>query len=132
MEMPEVDVPEVDVDELEVALIQGGVLIDVREAEEFEVARVPGARLIPLAEVADRRGEIPNGSRVSVICAKGGLRGASGRTGPTPSTSLEARQPGSRRGRPATLGVRSEFGPGHRVPPGRHPGAFRDPLGGDR
>ena len=88
--MPEVDVPEVDVDELEIALIQGGVLIDVREAEEFEAVRVPGARLIPLAEVAGRRGEIPNGSRVYVICAKGGaagsLRDSSGRTGPTPST----------------------------------------------
>ena len=67
MEVPEVDVPEVDVDELEIALIQGGVLIDVREAEEFEDVRVPGARLIPLAEVAERRG-----SRVYVICAKGG------------------------------------------------------------
>ena len=59
MEMPEVDVPEVDVDELEIALIQGGVLIDVREAEEFEAVRVPGA---------------PS------------LRGSFGRTGPTRST----------------------------------------------
>ena len=72
MEVPEVDVPEVDVHELEIALVQGAVLIDVREAEEFEGVRVPGARLIPLAEVAERRGEIPNGSRVYVICAKGG------------------------------------------------------------
>ena len=66
------EMPEVDVHELEIALVQGAVLIDVREAEEFEIARVPGARLIPLAEVAERRGEIPNGSRVYVICAKGG------------------------------------------------------------
>ena len=72
MEVPEVEVPEVDVHELEIALVQGEVLIDVREAEEFEAVRVPGARLIPLAEVAGRRGEIPNGSRVYVICAKGG------------------------------------------------------------
>ena len=66
------EMPEVDVHELETALLQGAVLVDVREAEEFEVARVPGARPIPLAEVAERRGEIPNGSRVYVICAKGG------------------------------------------------------------
>ena len=72
VDVPEVNVPEVDVHELEIALIQGGVLIDVREAEEFEAVRVPCARLIPLAEVAGRRGEIPNGSRVYVICAKGG------------------------------------------------------------
>ncbi len=72
MEMAVVDVPEVDVHELETVLIQGAVLIDVREAEEFEVARVPGACLIPLAEVAERRSEIPDGSRVYLICAKGG------------------------------------------------------------
>ena len=66
------EVPEVNVHDLEIALVQGAILIDVREAEEFEVVRVPGARLIPLVEVADRRGEIPNGSRVYVICAKGG------------------------------------------------------------
>ena len=66
------EVPEVDVHELEIALTQGAALIDVREADEFEVARVPGARLLPLAEVAGRRGEISNGSRVYVICAKGG------------------------------------------------------------
>ena len=72
MEVPEAEVPEVDVHELEIALVQGEVLIDVREAEEFEAVRVPCARLIPLAEVAGRRGEISNGSRVYVICAKGG------------------------------------------------------------
>ena len=72
MDVSEVDVPEVDVHELELALAQGAVLIDVREVEEFEVVRVPGARLIPLAEVSGRRDEIPNGSRVYVICAKGG------------------------------------------------------------
>ena len=66
------EVPEVDVHELETALTQGAALIDVRETDEFEVARVPGARLLPLAEVAGRRGEISNGSRVYVICAKGG------------------------------------------------------------
>jgi len=72
LEVSEVDVPEVDVHELEIALIQGAVLIDVREVAEFEVVRVPGARHIPLAEVSGRRDEIPNGSRVYVICAKGG------------------------------------------------------------
>ena len=72
MEALEGDVPEVDVDELEIALIRGAVLIDVREVEEFKVVRVPGVRHIPLAEVSGRRNEIPNGSRVYVICAKGG------------------------------------------------------------
>ena len=73
------EMPEADVHELETALLQGAVLIDVREVEEFEVARVPGARLIPLAEVAERCSELRNGPRVYVICAKGGRsRGAAG------------------------------------------------------
>ena len=66
------EIPEADVQELETALLQGAVLVDVREVEEFEVARVPGARLIPLAEVAKRCSELRNGPRVYVICAKGG------------------------------------------------------------
>ena len=71
-DMSEIEVPEVGVDELEVALTEGAVLIDVREAEEFETVRVPGARLIPLSEVEERCREIPDDSRVYVICAKGG------------------------------------------------------------
>ena len=66
------EIPEADVQELETALLQGAVLVDVREVEEFEGARVPGARLIPLAEVAKRCSELRNGPRVYVICAKGG------------------------------------------------------------
>lgn len=66
------DVPEIDVHELEMVLAQGAVLIDVREVEEFKAARVPGAHRIPLADVGDRRDELPADSRVYVICAKGG------------------------------------------------------------
>ena len=58
--------------ELEIALTAGAALIDVREVEEFERARVPGALLIPLAEVGERRSEIPCDAHVYIICAKGG------------------------------------------------------------
>lgn len=66
------DVPEINVEELEAVLADGVTVVDVREPEEYRVARVPGARLIPLAEVPDRLGEIPTDSRVYMICAKGG------------------------------------------------------------
>jgi rhodanese-related sulfurtransferase len=33
-------------------------LIDVRQPGEYEVGHLPGARLIPIAELADRLGEL--------------------------------------------------------------------------
>lgn len=51
---------------------EGGVLIDVREPWEYEQIRIPGAVLIPLGEVPDRLGEIPEGRDVYVYCRMGG------------------------------------------------------------
>jgi len=64
--------PEVTTEETAEALAAGGLLIDVREQDEFETVRVPQARLIPLATVLDRRSELPRDQRVHVICAVGG------------------------------------------------------------
>jgi molybdopterin/thiamine biosynthesis adenylyltransferase/rhodanese-related sulfurtransferase/molybdopterin converting factor small subunit len=50
-------------------------IIDVREPAEYEIARIPGAKLIPLAEVVNRAGEI-DPSRETVIHCKGGVRSA--------------------------------------------------------
>ncbi len=47
-------------------------IVDVREPAEYVEAHVPGAVLIPLAQVADRRSEIPSEGRVYVICRSGG------------------------------------------------------------
>ena len=47
------------------------VLIDVREPEEYADAHVPGAVLIPLGQIADRAGEIPEGPDLFVICRSG-------------------------------------------------------------
>ena len=50
-------------------------IIDVREPAEYEIARIPGSKLIPLAEVVGRAGEIdPN--RETVVHCKGGVRSA--------------------------------------------------------
>ena len=50
----------------------GAVLIDVREPWEHEQASIPGAVLIPLGELADRVGEVPEDRAVYVHCRMGG------------------------------------------------------------
>jgi molybdenum cofactor guanylyltransferase len=67
-----VQVPAIDIDTLQERLAEGSPLIDVRQPEEYQEARAPGARLIPLAEVPDRIGEIPADRPVYVICRSGG------------------------------------------------------------
>lgn len=47
-------------------------LLDVREPEEYAMARIEGAVLIPLAQVAERAGEIPHDRKVVVHCKLGG------------------------------------------------------------
>jgi rhodanese-related sulfurtransferase len=65
--------PEVDIEELAAARDAGSVaLIDVRQPEEYEGAHVPGAKLIPLADVVARLGEVPTDGPVYVICQTGG------------------------------------------------------------
>jgi adenylyltransferase/sulfurtransferase len=50
-------------------------VIDVREPNEYDIARLPDAKLIPLAQVVERRGEIDE-SRETVVHCKGGARSA--------------------------------------------------------
>lgn len=64
--------PEISVEELATARAAGPVpLIDVRQPEEYEAAHVPGAKLIPLADVVARAGEVPAEGPVYVICQSG-------------------------------------------------------------
>ncbi|MBW4042720.1 MAG: rhodanese-like domain-containing protein [Acidobacteria bacterium] len=48
-----------------------GVVVDVREPDEFAAGRVPGALNIPRHRLTARLGEIPTGSPVAVICQSG-------------------------------------------------------------
>lgn len=50
-------------------------IIDVREPNEYEIARIPGTKLIPLAQVVNRKDEIEEG-RETVVHCKGGVRSA--------------------------------------------------------
>ena len=64
--------PLVTIEELAAAMAEGPVpLVDVRQPEEYEAGHVPGAKLIPLADVVARTGEIPREGPVYVICQSG-------------------------------------------------------------
>ena len=64
--------PEIDVEALAGLLTVGAVpLLDVRMPDEYEEAHVPGAVLVPLPELADRLGDVPEGEVVYVICRSG-------------------------------------------------------------
>lgn len=64
--------PLISVDDLAAARAGGPVpLIDVRQPEEYEAVHVPGAKLIPLADVVARTGEVPKQGPVYVICQTG-------------------------------------------------------------
>jgi len=64
--------PEISIDDLVAARAGGPVpLVDVRQPEEYEAGHVPGAKLIPLADVVARVGEIPDEGPVYVICQTG-------------------------------------------------------------
>lgn len=63
--------PEVDIDELVAGRAGGVPVVDVRQPEEYEAVHVPGAKLIPMADVVARLGEIPREGPVYVICQSG-------------------------------------------------------------
>jgi len=68
--MTETNTPEIDVEEL-AGTRESGVLVDVREPDEYAAGHVPGAVLIPMGQLADRMGEIDKTFSVFVICASG-------------------------------------------------------------
>ena len=47
-------------------------IIDVREPHEYQIARLEGSKLIPLAQVVGRAGEIDPGRETVVHCKMGG------------------------------------------------------------
>lgn len=48
-----------------------GVIIDVRDADEWAEVRIPGAVHIPLAQLRERAGEIPRDRPVILQCHSG-------------------------------------------------------------
>jgi len=82
--MSESSTPEINVEEL-AAVRTSGVVVDVREPDEYVTGHVPGAVPIPMSQLSTQMGEIDKTSPVFVICASGNrssamtdlLRGAS-------------------------------------------------------
>ncbi|GKQ41452.1 metalloregulator ArsR/SmtB family transcription factor [Streptomyces sp. A012304] len=60
---------EVTREELLARVAAGGVVVlDVRPAEEYRAGHIPGALSIPIAELADRIGELPEDTEIVVYC----------------------------------------------------------------
>ena len=59
--------------QLQTALASGTppLLLDVREYPEFAGGRLPGARLLPLAELERRAGELPRDREIVTVCRTG-------------------------------------------------------------
>ncbi|MCP3771826.1 rhodanese-like domain-containing protein [Paenibacillus sp. MZ04-78.2] len=50
-------------------------IIDVREPEEVALGMIPGAKHIPLMEIPQRHGEIPQHSETILVCRSGNRSG---------------------------------------------------------
>jgi rhodanese-related sulfurtransferase len=66
------DVVNVDVVKARELLVQGALLLDVREDSEFELGHAPEARHIPLSEVPDYQNELPKDRQIVCVCRSGG------------------------------------------------------------
>jgi rhodanese-related sulfurtransferase len=63
---------EISASELATIIERGGIVIDVREPDEYSEGHAPGAVSIPLATVPDSLEAFRNPSPVYVICQSGG------------------------------------------------------------
>jgi rhodanese-related sulfurtransferase len=61
------DVPAADA----AAVPDGAYLLDVREPDEWQAGHVPDAVHIPMGQLQERAGEIPQSTEVYVICRTG-------------------------------------------------------------
>jgi len=65
--------PEISREQLQKLLDDGAQLVDVRAEHEWEAGRIAGATHLPLAELAERAGEIDR-DRPAVLYCRGGNR----------------------------------------------------------
>lgn len=60
------------IQQLQQARVEGAVVIDVREPDEYAEAHVAGARSLPLSQLPARAQEVPKGQTVYLVCQGGG------------------------------------------------------------
>jgi rhodanese-related sulfurtransferase len=63
---------DVNVGEAATIVESGGLLLDVREPEEWQAGHAPDASFIPMSFVAARIGELPSDRPIVVMCRSGG------------------------------------------------------------
>ncbi|MBV8950835.1 MAG: rhodanese-like domain-containing protein [Actinobacteria bacterium] len=62
---------EVDVDEARRRMLEGALLLDVREPDEWVEGHAPDAQHVPMAQVAGSRADLPNDRTILAICRSG-------------------------------------------------------------
>jgi rhodanese-related sulfurtransferase len=67
------ETPEISREEAQKLIDEGAQLVDVRAGHEWEMGRIEGAMHLPLAELAERTGEIDKDRPVVLYC-RGGNR----------------------------------------------------------
>lgn len=65
-------VPTVSVSDVTEQLPEGQILLDVREDDEWAAGHSPSALHLPMGELTERLGELPQDADVFVICRSGG------------------------------------------------------------
>ena len=63
--------PEVDAAEAIGLVADGTLLIDVREQDEWDAGHAPDARLVPLSQLQERVGELPENTKLLIVCHSG-------------------------------------------------------------
>lgn len=63
---------EIQFAELPEQLPEGAALLDVRNDDEWQAGHAAAATHIPLDQLADRLGEVPDGQPLYVVCRSGG------------------------------------------------------------
>ena len=64
-------VPQIDVVTARAEQAAGALMLDVREDDEWTAGHVAGALHIPMSELQDRFGELPESDATLVICRSG-------------------------------------------------------------
>jgi hydroxyacylglutathione hydrolase len=74
-------IEKIDVAELKQRLEndKGLILFDVREPQEFAGGHIGRARLLPLSQIRDRMGEVPQDKPIALICRSGNRSGSAAR-----------------------------------------------------
>jgi DMSO/TMAO reductase YedYZ molybdopterin-dependent catalytic subunit/rhodanese-related sulfurtransferase/glyoxylase-like metal-dependent hydrolase (beta-lactamase superfamily II) len=68
--------PEVGARAAKAVIDGGGLLLDVREPEEWHAGHAPDAVLVPMGHVQARQDELPRDRRIVVVCRSGGRSAA--------------------------------------------------------